>query len=129
MVVTMANYVVVSNKNELERALENKGDKIIVTDPNLARSISVIKYAARAVLNAVIAGMGVAATNFWNPIGVTAGIAASAIAGSTVTAIVALEVSAVFLFAMYNDCDIKAKGSVKIPDGTEVEGEVILSRK
>ena len=65
----MSNYAVVSNKQELEQALERKVDKIIVIDSDLARNIRTVKLASKAALTAAIAGIGVAATNFWNPVG------------------------------------------------------------
>ena len=123
----MSNYAVVSTKKELEQALERKADKIIVTDPDLARNIRTIKFASKAALTAAIAGITVAATNFWNFVGWGAGVVGVVAGGSTMVAIVALGLGAL-VFVIYNDYNIKAKGKVKMPDGTEVEGEIILEK-
>lgn len=124
----MSNYAVVSTKNELEQALERKADKIIVTDPDLARNIRTVKFASKAALTAAIAGITIAATNFWNPVGWGAGVVGAVAGGSTMVAIVALGLGAALVFVIYNDYNIKAKGKVKMPDGTEVEGEIILEK-
>lgn len=124
----MNDYAVVSTKKELEQALKRKADKIIVTDPDLARNIKSIKLASRAALTTVLAGMVVAATNFWNPIGWGAGLVGAVSSGTIIAAIVALGFGAALVWIMYNDYTIKAKCKVKMPDGTEIEGEVILER-
>lgn len=124
----MRNYAVVSTKKELEQALDRKVDKIIVTDADLARNIKNVKLASKAALTAAIAGIGVAATNFWNPVGWSAGLVGAVAGGSTMVAIVALGLGVALVWVIYNDYSIKAKGKVKMPDGTEVEGEIILEK-
>lgn len=124
----MTSYAIVSNKKELEQALDRKVDKIIVTDPDLAKNIKNVKLASKAALLAAIAGVGVAATNFWNPVGWSAGLVGAVAGGSTMVAIVALGLGAALVWIIYNDYDIKAKGKVKMPNGTEVEGEIILEK-
>lgn len=121
-------YAVVSTKKELDQALVRKADKIIVTDKNLARNIKSIKLASRAALTTAIAGMVVAATNFWNPVGWGAGLVGAVTSGTIITAIVALGLGAALVWVIYNDYTIKAKGKVKMLDGTEIEGEVILEK-
>lgn len=125
----MKSYAIVSSKAELKKALERKVEEIVIIDSSLAKNIRIVKYSSRFAIVAATAGAGVAATNFWNPVGLSAGVAAFAVGGSTLTAIVVLGVGAVLIFALYNDYDVKAKGKVKLPDGTEVDGELILSKK
>lgn len=124
----MNSYAVVSTKNELKLALDRKVSKIIVTDPELARNIKNVKLASKAALAAALAGLGLAATNFWNPVGWSAGLVGAVAGGSTMVAIVALGLGAALVWVIYNDYNIKAKGKVKLPDGTEVEGEIILEK-
>jgi len=124
----VSDYAVVSTKEELEQALERKIDKIIVTDPDLARNIRTVKFASKATLTAGIAGIAVAAINFWNPVGWGAGVVGAVASGSTMVAIVALGLSVTLVFVIYSDYNIKVKGKIKLPDGTEVEGEVILEK-
>lgn len=124
----MSNYAVVSTKKELEQALERRVEKIIITDPDLARNIQSVKFASKAALTAAIAGIAVAATNFWNPVGWGAGFVGAIAGGSTMVAIIALGLGAALVWVIYNDYDIKAKGKVKMQDGTEIEGELILEK-
>lgn len=124
----MSNYAIVSTKKELEQALERKADKIIVTDPDLARNIRAVKFASKAALTAAIAGIAVATTNFWNPVGWSAGLVGAAAGGSSMIAIFALGLGAALVWVIYNDYNIKVKGKVKMPDGTEIEGELILEK-
>jgi hypothetical protein len=122
------SYAVVSNKKELEQALERKADTIIVTDPDLARNIRSVKFASKTALTAAIAGIAVAATNFWNPVGWGAGLVGALAGGSTIVVILALGLSAVFVWAIYNDYTIKVNGKVTMPDGTEIKGELVLEK-
>jgi hypothetical protein len=122
------SFAIATNKRELEEALKNKIDKIIVTDPDLARNIRTVKFASKASLVAAIAGVGVAATNFWNPVGWSVGLVSEVAGGSITVAIIALGLGAALVIVIYNDYNITAKGKVKMPNGTEVEGEVILER-
>ena len=124
----MNNYAVVSTKKELEQALERKVDRIIVTNPDLARNIRTVKFASKAALTTAVAGLAVAATNFWNPIGWGAGIVGAVAGGTTMFAVVALGIGAALIWVIYNNYDIKAKAKVKLPDGTEIEGELILEK-
>lgn len=125
----MASYAIVSTKSQLEQALKDNVDKIIVTNPDLAQNIKVVKFATKATLTTAIAGAAVAATNFWNPIGWGAGAVGIVAGGSSMAAIIALGLGATLIFLIYNSYDIKAKGKVKMPDGTEVEGEIILEKR
>lgn len=124
----MKNYAIVSSKEELKQALQRNVEEIVVINSSLAKNIKIVKYSSRAAMMAVTVGAGVAATNFWNPVGLTAGVAAFAVGGSSLTAIVVLGVGSVLIFALYNNYDIEAKGKVKMPDGSEVEGELVLRR-
>lgn len=123
----MSSHVIVSNKADLKKAIENKIDQIIITDSALAQNIKVLKYSSRFALGLAIAGTGVAVTNFWNPVGLTAGVAAFAVTGSTTTAMILLGVGATALYAIYNNYDIKGKCKVKLPNGVEVEAEMVLN--
>ena len=40
----MKNYIVVSTKKELEFALKEKADKIIITDSDLAKNVKNIRH-------------------------------------------------------------------------------------
>ena len=77
---------------------------------------------------AAIGGVGVGATNFWNPIGWGAGAVGLVAGGSTLIAIVALGVGATLIYAIYNGYSIKGKTKVTTPDGTVYEAEVVMER-
>ena len=124
----MKSYAIVSTKGELKQALDRKADKIIVIDPDLAANIKNIKFVSRACLVAAIGAGGVAATNFWNPVGFSAAFVGAAAGGSTMVAIVTLGIGAALVWAIYNDYNIKVKGKVKMPDGKEVEAEIVLEK-
>lgn len=122
------NYAVVSTKKELEQALERKVDKIIVTDPDLARNIRTVKSASKVALTAAIGAVTVAATNFWNPVGLGAGLFGAVASGSIITAIILLGLGIALVWVIYNEYKIVVKGKVKMPDGTEIEGEIVLEK-
>lgn len=122
------NYAVVSTKKELEQALERKVDKIIVTDPDLARNIRTVKSASKVALTAAIGAVTVAATNFWNPVGLGAGLFGAVASGSIITAIILLGLGMALVWVIYNEYKIVVKGKVKMPDGTEIEGEIVLEK-
>jgi hypothetical protein len=124
----MKDYAVVNTKAELKHALEEKVQKIIVTNSDLASNIRTVKTASNIALAAAVGGMGVAAVNFWNPIGWGAGAVGIIAGGSTLTAIVALGVGATLIYAIYNGYSIKGKGKVKTLDGTEYEAEIVLEK-
>lgn len=125
----MNDYAVVSTKEELKRAVENKTKQIIITNADLASNIRTIKTASRAALGVAIAAVGVAATNFWNPVGWGAGAVGLVATSSTLTAIIALGVGATLVYAIYNGYSIKGKGRVTTPDGTEYEAEIVMEKK
>jgi hypothetical protein len=125
----MSDYAVVTNKEELKRAVENKTRQIIITNSALASNIRTIKTASRAALAIAITAAGVAATNFWNPVGWGAGTVGLVATSSTLTAIIALGVGATFVYAIYNGYSIKGKGRVTTPDGTEYEAEIVMEKK
>jgi predicted phage tail protein len=122
------NYAVVSTKKELEQALERKVDKIIVTDPDLARNIRTVKSASKVALTAAIGAVTVAATNFWNPVGLGAGLFGAVASGSIITAIILLGLGMALVWVIYNEYKIVVKGKVKMPDGTVIEGEIVLEK-
>jgi hypothetical protein len=124
----MNNYAVVNTKSELKLALENNTKKIIITNPDLASNIRTVKNASYVALTAAVAGIGVAATNFWNPIGWGAGAVGLVAGGSTLTAIITLGVGVTLIYAIYNGYSIKGKTKVKLPDGTEYEAEIVLEK-
>lgn len=99
----MKSYAIVSTKGELKQALDRKADKIIVIDPDLAANIKNIKFVSRACLVAAIGAGGVAATNFWNPVGLSAAFVGAAAGGSTMVAIVTLGIGAALVWVTYND--------------------------
>lgn len=141
----MTSTVLVSSKAELKQAINDKVERIVVADPALAKHIRVVKTSSKWVLAAAIAavlGTGVAATNFWNPagwaggatagmatMGLTAAGAAGALDASVIGAIAVLGLSASILYAIYSSYEITGSAKIKMPDGTEVEGELNLVRK
>jgi len=125
----MNGYAIVYKKKDLEIALENKVDKIIIKDPDLARSVLTINTASKSAITAAIAGLGLVTTNFWNPLGWASGFVGTVAAGSIIYCIIALGISAVLIYAIHNEYSIKAKGKVTMPDGTIIEGDVILEKR
>lgn len=87
-----------------------------------------LKSASRVALTAAAAGLGFAATNFWIPVGLSAGVVGVVAGGSTTTVILSLSLGTALLWAIYNDYNIKAKGKLVMLDGTEFEGGLILER-
>lgn len=125
----LSNIAIVSTKKELEQALARKTQKIVITDSNIASSVKTVKTASQAGLVAAIAAAGIAATNFWNPIGWTAGLVGAASGGAIITALIVLGLGATLIWAIYNEYDIKAGGKLTLPDGTVVEGEMVLQKR
>lgn len=124
----MNDYAVVHTKDELKRALEQEVQQIIITNPDLASNIRTVKTASKLALGAAIGGAGIAATNFWNPVGWGAGAVGLVAGGSTLTAIITLGVGATLIYAMYNGYSIKGKTKVKTPDGSEYEAEIVMEK-
>ena len=98
----MSDYAVVNSKEELKRALKFEINQIIITDSTLASNINIVKETSKVALVVTLGGMGVATTNFWNPIGWGAGAVGLVASGSTLTAIIALGVGATLIYAIYN---------------------------
>ncbi|QYX65430.1 hypothetical protein K2227_03590 [Shewanella putrefaciens] len=124
----MKEYAVVRTKAQLKQALDSETRNIIVADEDLARNIKVVKYASKAGLALAVGSVGVAATNFWNPVGLTAGLVGAVSSGALITAIIALGVGATFIWAIYNNYSINVKGKYTSSDGDTYEGEIILER-
>ncbi len=124
----MSDVSIVNSKDELKAAIKRGASTIVVQDSSLASNIKTVKMASKVALGAAIAGAGLAASNFWNPVGWVSGVASVAVSGSLVWALVALGLSATLIWLIYNDYSIKGKGKVTLPDGTEVEGEIILEK-
>ena len=118
----MSDVAIVNSKDELKAAIKKGASTIIIQDSSLAGNIKTVKMASKVALGAAIAGAGLAATDFWNPVGWVSGVASVAVSGSLVWALVALGLSATLIWLIYNDYTIKGKGKVKLPDGTDVEG-------
>ena len=125
----MPSIAVVNTKNELEQALARKTKKIVITDSDIASNVKIVKTASQAGLLAAIAAAGIAATNFWNPIGWTAGLVGVVSGGTIIAALVVLGLGATLILAIYNEYDIKAGGKITLPDGTVVQGEMVLQKK
>lgn len=135
----MTSTVLVSSKEELKQAINDKVERIVITDAALATHIRVVKTSSKWVLAAAIAavvGTGVAVTNFWNPAGWVGGAAAGAVTmglgaadATLITAIVVLGLSATILYAIYSNYDVKGSGKVTLPDGTEFEGGLTMERR
>jgi len=124
----MQEYVLVNTKAELKQAIDNETKNIIVMDEGLASNIKKVKLASKVGLTLAIGSIGVAATNFWNPVGLTAGFVGAVSSGTLITAIVTLGLGATFIWAIYNNYSIKVKGKYTSSNGEEIEGEIILER-
>ncbi len=124
----MKEYAVVRTKVQLKQALDSETRNIIVADEGLARNIKAVKYASKAGLALAVGSAGIAATNFWNPVGLTAGLVGAVSSGTLITAIIALGIGATLIWAIYNDYSIKVKGKYTCSDGNTYEGEIILER-
>ncbi|MFT4927779.1 MAG: hypothetical protein ACI8WB_003893 [Phenylobacterium sp.] len=124
----MQEYAVVNTKAELKKAIDNEVEHIIVADKGLANNIKTVKFASKAGLALAIGSAGIAATNFWNPIGMTAGVVGAVSSGTLITAIVTLGIGVTFIWAIYNNYSIKLKGKYTSSGGDTYEGEIILDR-
>ncbi len=124
----MSSIAIVNTKKELEQALARKTQKIVITDSDIASNVKIVKTASQAGLVAAIAAAGIAATNFWNPIGWTAGLVGVVSGGTIIAALVVLGLGATLIWAIYNEYDIKAGGKITLPDGTVVQGEMVLQK-
>lgn len=125
----MEEYVVVNSKEELERAVERETRQIIITNPELAKNITIVKTLSTVAFAGVVGAAGVAVTNFWNPVGWGVGAFGLVAGGSSLTAVIAIGVGVVVLYSIYNDYSIETRVRVKTPDGTEYEADVVLNRK
>ncbi|WP_028304329.1 hypothetical protein [Oceanospirillum maris] len=124
----MANVEIVRTKKQLERALDNEADYIVIKNQELADHVQTVNTASKAALTAVLGGSALALTNSWNPLGWGAAAITALTGGSLALAIIALGLGVVLIWAIYKNYRIKAKGKVTLPDGTEVEGELVLER-
>ena len=106
----MGETVFVSTKAELKKALEDKAQEILITDLALANYVMVVMSASKVAIGAAVAGMGIASFNMWNPhwLGV-AGLTA-ATSATLVAAIVALGISAILIWVLWNDYDFVLRG-------------------
>ncbi|MGB8194588.1 MAG: hypothetical protein WCF67_21835 [Chitinophagaceae bacterium] len=125
----MSSIKYVSTREELKSALEKKYDYIIITDKSLAGYVSVIKNAKEGVLTAAIVATAGAVTMWWNPIGWASGVVALTTGGALTLAVAFLIVAlgVAVLWALYREWNIAARGTFKLPDGTTVTGEIILT--
>ena len=121
----MKEYAVVRTKVQLKQALDSETRNIIVADEGLARNIKAVKYASKAGLALAVGSAGIAATNFWNPVGLTAGLVGAVSSGTLITAIIALGIGATLIWAIYNDYSIKVKGKYTCSDGNTYELSLI----
>ncbi|GAA5192724.1 hypothetical protein [Ferrimonas gelatinilytica] len=124
----MYDIAYVYTSSELESALKGSYDYIVIQDSGLASNISIITGASKAAIAAAIAAAGVAASNFWNPVGWGVGIVGSAVGSKLTIAVVVLiwALGVTLIYAIANDYRVKGKGRIVLPDGTEVDGELIL---
>lgn len=123
--------VIVKTKEELKKAIEDNAGYIIVKDKKLATNIKRVKVASKATLAIAIGSAGVAATNFWNPVGIASGVVGIASTGGTIAAIIGigLAMSATLIWALYNNYNVNISGKFTDKDGSEYEGEIILEGK
>lgn len=111
--------VFVSTKEDLKNALNNKNEEILITNEKLAGNVKTISYASKAAITAALAGVGITATNFWNPIGLgAAGITAiTAISSWTlILTIIALGLGASLIWILWNDYDFSFEGGKEYTD-------------
>ncbi len=125
----MKKYAVISTRTELKTALKNNVSQIIVTDPKLARNIKIVKTASKVAVATAIGSVGVAATNFWNPVGWGVGAVGIAAGGSTLIAIITLGIGTTLIYALHNGYNIKAKGKVTTPNGRTYDAEITLEKR
>lgn len=109
----MKDSVVVTTKRELKEALKSKAPRIEIRDRELVKHVQRIKMANKAGILAVAGAAGVAAYNWWNPVGWTSGVvlgftATTTSGGAAATGAYALGIGGVLLIALYKDYDIKA---------------------
>lgn len=124
----MPDIKYVSTREELKTALQAQTDYIVVTDARLARNITIVKTASGAALAAAIASAGIGVTMCWNPLGWAGTALVVTVSGALVVAVVFLVVvlGIGLLWALHKNYKVVAKGRVKLPNGIEVEGEIIL---
>lgn len=115
---------------ELKAAL-SRDDVIIIADPKIATSVRIVKAASVPVLTAAVALAGVAATNFWNPIGWGANALVVTTEGALVASVTFLLVSlgVGILWALYYRWDVDATGEVTLPNGAAIKGGLKLKPK
>lgn len=94
----------------------------------MARNIKIVKAASKVAVVAAIGSIGVAATNFWNPVGWGVGVVSIAAGASISVVIIALGIGATLIYALYNGYNIKAKGKVTTPDGRTYDAEIALEK-
>ena len=124
----MANIRYVRTREELKAALEDRPDYIVITDKALAKHVTRVKESSKVALTAAIVTTGVGATMWWNPLGWGAAAVAVTTTGTLVVAVAFLifVLGAAILWALWKNWKIKARGKVTLPNGVEVEGEIIL---
>lgn len=108
----------VATKEQLKAALKERADVIVITDEGLARNVRLAKGVRKGVVVGVLAGVGIVATNAWNPVGwagagITAGITAAG-ASVAITAILALTFLGSLFMIMYNDYEAEGKAGGKV---------------
>lgn len=124
----MKNCIVVYSSAQLKQAIESEHHLICVTDGELAENVLDLMSWSKIAISVFVGIGGVAAFNAWNPLGwgsTTLGLVA---AGSRVQTIVALGMSLALIYALYSNYRIKGNGKVKLEDGSEISGELILEK-
>ena len=124
----MEDTAFVYTKSELKKAIDNKVKIIHIMNKDLADSVKKVKGASKVTLTAALVAGGVAATNFWNPIGWGALAVSVTVSSTLLIAIIALG-GAVLIWAIYNNYTIKGKRKVTKPDGTVEETEITLEKR
>lgn len=112
----MGETVFVSTKAELKKALEDKAQEILITDLALANYVMVVMSASKVAIGAAVAGMGIASFNMWNPIGWGVAGLTAATSATLVAAIVALGISAILIWVLWNDYDFSFEGGYEYTD-------------
>lgn len=114
----MSEPVFVSSRVELNRALKQRYAEILITDSKLANQVKVVSYASKSAIGIVLAGSGVVAVSWWNPIGWTAAGVTAITSGSLFAAIAALGIGASLVWVLWNDYDFSFEGGTEYTDPT-----------
>jgi len=114
----LSKPVLVSSKEGLKKALNQRCEEILITDSKLANRVKVISYASKTAIVAATAGTGFAALNAWNPLGWGVAGVTAVTSGTLITAVAALGIGAALIWVLWNDYDFSFEGGKEYTDPT-----------